>query len=377
MPTSFAEAGEALAVAADAGAHRRRRGRARGEHHRGTSDAASSRAGPPDPVRIRRRRCTCASSIACSTITSWAPMQRIGRPTRCAAPASAIPRAWPMPRRGSSSPTEWLDGELKGRTWAAGEAFTLADCAAAPSLFYADWVHPIAERFGMPSCLSRAAAEAAVLRARRRGSAALQVLLPARRTRSGLAPCYLPTNTGLRFSTKACTASLWSAVRERRHQALGLAIVRGPRSRCAARRRDCPSCGAAPPAGPSASDLAKAKASSCSLASSTTRLTRPMRSQRSASTFSDGEHQLARPHRADRARQQPGDAVVARQADPGVAGGARRPTCAAMRMSQASAMARPAPAAAPGRAAMVGLRTATSAPVRCVWRQRRSASRSS
>ena len=42
----------------------------------------------------------------------------------------------------------WLDGELKGRTWAAGEEFTLADCAAAPSLFYADWVHPIAEKFG-------------------------------------------------------------------------------------------------------------------------------------------------------------------------------------------------------------------------------------
>ncbi|MDP1841038.1 MAG: glutathione S-transferase family protein [Reyranella sp.] len=43
---------------------------------------------------------------------------------------------------------EWLDGALKGRPWAAGEAFTLADCAAAPSLFYADWVHPIPERFG-------------------------------------------------------------------------------------------------------------------------------------------------------------------------------------------------------------------------------------
>lgn len=41
----------------------------------------------------------------------------------------------------------WLDGELAGREWAAGDAFTLADCAAAPSLFYADWVHPIAETF--------------------------------------------------------------------------------------------------------------------------------------------------------------------------------------------------------------------------------------
>ena len=37
----------------------------------------------------------------------------------------------------------WLEEELAGREWAAGEAFTLADCAAAPSLFYADWVHPI------------------------------------------------------------------------------------------------------------------------------------------------------------------------------------------------------------------------------------------
>lgn len=37
----------------------------------------------------------------------------------------------------------WLDVHLAGREWAAGDAFTLADCAAAPSLFYADWVHEI------------------------------------------------------------------------------------------------------------------------------------------------------------------------------------------------------------------------------------------
>ncbi|WP_091738519.1 glutathione S-transferase family protein [Phenylobacterium immobile] len=41
----------------------------------------------------------------------------------------------------------WLEGALEGRTWAAGEDFTLADCAAAPSLFYADWVHPIDEAY--------------------------------------------------------------------------------------------------------------------------------------------------------------------------------------------------------------------------------------
>lgn len=38
----------------------------------------------------------------------------------------------------------WLDAKIAGREWAAGGAFSLADCAAAPSLFYADWVHPIA-----------------------------------------------------------------------------------------------------------------------------------------------------------------------------------------------------------------------------------------
>jgi glutathione S-transferase len=41
----------------------------------------------------------------------------------------------------------WLDGTLAGREWAARDRFSLADCAAAPSLFYADWVHPIGERF--------------------------------------------------------------------------------------------------------------------------------------------------------------------------------------------------------------------------------------
>jgi glutathione S-transferase len=41
----------------------------------------------------------------------------------------------------------WLDKTLAGRKWAAGEAFSAADCAAAPSLFYADWAHPIGEAF--------------------------------------------------------------------------------------------------------------------------------------------------------------------------------------------------------------------------------------
>ncbi|MBF9197864.1 glutathione S-transferase family protein [Microvirga terrestris] len=40
----------------------------------------------------------------------------------------------------------WLDRKLAGREWATGATFSLADCAAAPSLFYADWAHPMGDR---------------------------------------------------------------------------------------------------------------------------------------------------------------------------------------------------------------------------------------
>lgn len=35
-----------------------------------------------------------------------------------------------------------LEKTLKNRSWAAGEAFSMADCAAAPALHYANLVHP-------------------------------------------------------------------------------------------------------------------------------------------------------------------------------------------------------------------------------------------
>ncbi len=41
---------------------------------------------------------------------------------------------------------DWLEARLAGRTWACSSGFSLADCAAAPALFYADWVHPIPDR---------------------------------------------------------------------------------------------------------------------------------------------------------------------------------------------------------------------------------------
>jgi glutathione S-transferase len=41
---------------------------------------------------------------------------------------------------------DWLEENLGDGPWAVGEEFTLADCAAAPSLFYADWVEEIGPR---------------------------------------------------------------------------------------------------------------------------------------------------------------------------------------------------------------------------------------
>jgi glutathione S-transferase len=38
---------------------------------------------------------------------------------------------------------DWLEKNLGEGPWAVGDSFTLADCAAAPSLFYADWVDEI------------------------------------------------------------------------------------------------------------------------------------------------------------------------------------------------------------------------------------------
>ncbi|OLL33176.1 glutathione S-transferase [Burkholderia sp. SRS-W-2-2016] len=41
----------------------------------------------------------------------------------------------------------WLERHMAEREWAAGERFSLADCGAAPFLFYADWTHPIDPKF--------------------------------------------------------------------------------------------------------------------------------------------------------------------------------------------------------------------------------------
>ena len=74
-----------------------------------------------------------------------APMQRIVldriRPAQAGCPADVE-----AARKMLDTACGWLEAELAGRAWAAGEAFTLADCAAAPSLHYADKVRPFRGR---------------------------------------------------------------------------------------------------------------------------------------------------------------------------------------------------------------------------------------
>lgn len=60
---------------------------------------------------------------------------------------------------------KWLNSEMASRTWAAGDTFSMADCAAAPSLFYANWVHPLSQWKHLLAYLNRLIQRRSVARA--------------------------------------------------------------------------------------------------------------------------------------------------------------------------------------------------------------------
>ncbi|CAN5268619.1 glutathione S-transferase family protein [soil metagenome] len=41
----------------------------------------------------------------------------------------------------------WLEHRIDGREWVTGNQFSMADCSAAPALFYADWSHAISDAY--------------------------------------------------------------------------------------------------------------------------------------------------------------------------------------------------------------------------------------
>jgi glutathione S-transferase len=58
-----------------------------------------------------------------------------------------------------------IDRRLEGRTWAAVDRFTIADCAAAPSLFYASSLEPFGDgQRGLGAYFERLMARPSVVR---------------------------------------------------------------------------------------------------------------------------------------------------------------------------------------------------------------------
>lgn len=71
------------------------------------------------------------------------PQQKVVFDALCAE-GDRDPHGVDQARRMLETSHAWLEQHLAdGRPWAAGADFSLADCAAAPFLFYADWTHPI------------------------------------------------------------------------------------------------------------------------------------------------------------------------------------------------------------------------------------------
>ncbi len=115
-----------------------------GEHHHRASRSPSSRAGAADPRGSARRARRADDGPVLRQLRHDADAEDRGRQhprSRRIATRHGVAEA----RELLDTAYRWLDGTMAGREWAAGGAFSLADCAAAPALFYADWAHPIGE----------------------------------------------------------------------------------------------------------------------------------------------------------------------------------------------------------------------------------------
>lgn len=73
-----------------------------------------------------------------------APMQRIVT-DRIRPEGAKDPTGVADARKTLDTAYAMVDGQLAANTWAIGDQFTIADCAAAPGLFFASIVHPFGE----------------------------------------------------------------------------------------------------------------------------------------------------------------------------------------------------------------------------------------
>jgi glutathione S-transferase len=60
---------------------------------------------------------------------------------------------------------DMIDRRMADREWAAGDGFSMADCAAAPALFYAEWRVPFGDRPNLKAYLERLKARPSYARA--------------------------------------------------------------------------------------------------------------------------------------------------------------------------------------------------------------------
>ena len=97
-------------------------------------DEAYALAGPGDPGEFARR-----GQARIRERTSLSGAGGIGDNKARAKIASGLGKAGGGFRLDAAN----RDGVMAGRAWAAGEVVGMAECAAAPSLFYADWTHEI------------------------------------------------------------------------------------------------------------------------------------------------------------------------------------------------------------------------------------------
>ena len=98
------------------------------------------------------------------TTTSRSRCRR-SSPTGCALQAEADPFGVEQARGQLHRAYGVLEQAMEAKTWAIGDDFTLADCAAAPALFYANTVAPFeAAQRNLPAYLDRLMARASFAR---------------------------------------------------------------------------------------------------------------------------------------------------------------------------------------------------------------------
>ena len=141
----------------------------------------------PRPERVEPGRRARPQGPVCSIAFSTSTCRGTSQPSvnHALRPERAVPTGTRRASRTCGLPTTG-SRDLLAERLGRGRAFTMADCAAAPSLFYADWVERDRRCAAKLKALSRPAARASCRCASGRRGAALPPLFPARSARPRL-----------------------------------------------------------------------------------------------------------------------------------------------------------------------------------------------